>query len=554
MADWAIPGELEGEAGLLRVYATAARAGEQGCPQYLAAKARPGLWAPQRSARGPSGLTTFALEPLMTLLDMVEFDGLTLEQAQARLRDGRAASRPHPGLLRWAGHAVSRFLSASAALDAARGWAARPASRAWVMQAAPPPGSDGPTYELCAWGRRYESADGEKRELRLPRVKSVEGRAVDPGESAAAALVLARGRPALGRPRSGKAHQLGTPQPVSSVRVVEVGCEDGSWQVMFDGPPQKAKLQYDEHARSRLTAATSGGEYRPGDDCADCKLLDACPALPRRPGLLGIAGAGRPVRTWSVTNGRHYMTCAAQEYLERLHLHPAADHEPGSAVRRGQAVHGWLASRHARQPAPPCAADDVPGTPDAWSAGRWEITGEDARLGVQMIGDHSLTCALQDLPPGAVILPEHQLMVYDPDARVLVIAKADLLYESGGAWALRETKTTRAVAGGSLLERFPQAALAIMLLAAGIPGGTPDRNRVELERLTPAGPLLDVLSPADPGLHAEARRVIRAMVTRWRADDSATAAPGPGCRACDASRWCPDAAPSAPQEEDDDDD
>ena len=59
----------------------------------------------------------------------------------------------------------------------------------------------------------------------------------------------------------------------------------------------------------------------------------------------------------------------------------------------------------------------MPDTPDAWSAGGWEVTGEDARLGVQMIGDHSLVCALQDLPPGAVVLPEHQLLVYDSDAR-----------------------------------------------------------------------------------------------------------------------------------------
>jgi PD-(D/E)XK nuclease superfamily len=553
MADWTVPGELEGDAGLLRVHATAARAGEQACPQYLAAKARPGLWLPQRSPRGPGGLATFPLNPLMELLDIVEFDGLTLEQAQARLGGGRTASRLHAGLLRWIGHAATRFLSASAALDAARGWAAEPASRPWVMQVPPPVDADGPTYELCAWGRGYESADGQMRELRLPRVKSVADRAVDPGEAAAAALVLARGRPALGRPGSGKAHHLGRPHLVTLVRVVEVGCEDGSWQVMFDGPPQKAKLQYDGHARKRLGAVIAGGEYRPGVDCADCKLREACPALPRRPGLLDIAGIGRPVRTWSVTNGRHYMNCPAQEYLERLHLRPAADHEPGSAVRRGQAVHGWLADRHARQPARPCRADDVPSTPDAWSAGGWDVTGEDARLGVQMIGDHSLTCALQNLPPGTVILPEHQLLVYDPDAMVLIIAKADLLYESGGAWVLRETKTTRTVIEGSLLEHFPQAALAILLLAAGIPGGSPERNRVELERLTPAGPLLDMFSPSDRGLHAEARRVVREIVTKWRADDSAIAVPGPGCRTCVASRWCPDAAIDAPQEDDDDD-
>ena len=391
------------------------------------------------------------------------------------------------------------------------------------------------------------------RELRLPRVKSVADRAIDLSEAAAAAMVLACGSMALSRPRSGKRYHLGRPQQVRWIRVVEVGCEDGSSQVMFDGPPEKARKQYDEHARKRLAAVTAGGEYRPGDSCADCKLLGTCPALPRRPGLLGINSSGRPARTWSVTNGRHYRICPAQDYLDRLHLPTAAGSGPSSSVRRGQAVHAWLADRHARQPARPCSADDVPDTPDAWSAGGWEVTGEDARLGVQMIGDHSLVCALQDLPPGAVVLPEHQLLVYDPDAGVLVIAKTDLLYEAGGAWVLRETKTTRVVSEGSLLERYP----------AGGPGdhaagrrasraAAAERNRVELERLTPAGPLLDVLDPSDPDLHAEACRVIRDMVGGWRTDDSAIAVPGLCCRTCEASRWCPDAATGAPAEDDDD--
>jgi hypothetical protein len=356
---------------------------------------------------------------------------------------------------------------------------------------------------------------------------------------------------ALGRPRRGKPYTLGTVQQVRRVRVVEVGCEDGSWHVMFDGTPEEARQQYDEHARDRLSALTAGGEYRPGSNCAGCKLLGTCPALPRRPGLLGVSSSG-PVRTWSVTNGRHYLECPAQEYLDRLRL-PRAPVPAGSAVARGQAVHAWLADRHARQPAVPCLPGDVPEPPDAWSAGGWGIVGEDARLGVQMIGDHSLTCALQGLPPEAVVLPEEQLVVYDAEARVLVIAKADLLYEADGAWTLRETKTARTVAEASLLDRYPQVALGILLLAAGIPGGSGPRNRVELERLTPSGPLLDDLDLTDPELLAEARRVIGGMVSGWREDGTAATRPGPACRGCDASRWCPDAATVAPAEEDPDD-
>jgi hypothetical protein len=484
----------------------------------------------------------------MVLLDLVEHEELPLERALARMREGKTKVVPHDGLLRWARHATAGYLAAGKAIDEGRGFAVGPTSRQWVMQAAPP---DGVTYEVCAWGRQYESADGQERELRVPRDRPVEDRAVDPGQAAAAALVLARGRVALSRPRRGKPYTLGAAQKVREVRVVEVGCEDGSWRVMFDGTPEEARRQYDEHARDRLSAATAGGAYRPGSDCAGCKLLGTCPALPRRPGLLGISSGG-PVRTWSVTNGRHYLDCPAQEYLDRLHL-PHAPVPARSAVARGQAVHAWLAARHARRPAAPCLPGDVPQSPDAWSAGGWEVTGEDARLGVQMVGDHSLTCALQGLPPEATVLPEEQLVVYDAEARVLVIAKADLLYEADGAWTLREAKTARTVAEASLLDRYPQMALGILLLAAGIPDGSGDRNRVELERLTPAGPLLDDLDLTDPELLAEARRVIGGMVSGWREDGTAATRPGPACRGCDASRWCPDAAASAPAEEDPDD-
>jgi hypothetical protein len=539
MADWPVPEGLEGDTRLLRVQATWARASNSACPQYQAAKGRPGLWPARRAPRGQPGLTQFSLDPVMVLLDLIEHDGLTLEQALTQVREGRTEVRPHEGLLRWGTHGAAQYLSAGSAVDAERGWAAEPTSRSWVMQVTPRDG--GTIYELCAWGRRYESADGKDRELRLPRVKSVKDRAVDLGEAAAAAMVLAYGSVALNQSRSSKPHNLGKAQPVRSIRVVEVGCEDGSWQEMFSGSPQKARRDYDEHARARLGAVTAGGEYQPGDDCAGCKLAGTCPALPSRPGLLGIIGTG-PVRTWSVTNGRHYEACPAQDYLERLHLPQGSRIEPSSAVRRGQAVHAWLASRHERPEAAPCSAEDVPDSPDAWSAGGWEVTGEDARLGVQMIGDHSLTCALEDLPQGAAVQPEHRLMVYDPDARVLVIAKADLLYEADGAWTLRETKTTRSVSEASLLDRYPQTALGILLLAAGVPGGSCDSNRVQLERLTPAGPLLDELDPADTDMRTEARRVIGGMVGRWRDDGTAATVPGPACRDCDASRWCPDAA------------
>jgi hypothetical protein len=542
---------MEGPTNLVRVQASSARPGEKSCPQHVAAKAHVGVWAREPQPRKEPGLQQFALDPVTVLLDMMEFDGLTLGQALARLRD-TGGPPSHAGLLRWAEHAVGKYLAAGKAIDAARGWAAVPVSRAWVMQSQPPGATGGMTYELCAWGRRYESGDGRRRELRVPRAKSIMDRPVELAEIAVDAFVLAYGRPALGRPRRGDAYQLGRPTQVGNVRVVEVGCEDASHRVMFDGTAAEAKRLYGDHARQRLRSAVTGGEYRPGDGCPDCKLLGACPALPRRPGILGIDDASRAVRSWSVTNGRHYQACHAQEYLGRLHLPPTDGIEHGSAVRRGQAVHAWLAERHARKPASCCTADDVPATPDSWSAGGWQVSGGDARLGVQMIGDHALMCALRDLPPDAAVFPEHQLTVYDPDAGVVVIAKTDLLYQDGSGWVLRETKTTTYIDEGDLLVRYPQVALGVVLLGEGIPGGSRDCNRVELERLTPAGPLLEIFDPADPDLNAAARRVVHQMAADWHADTCAEPDPGKACRTCEVWRWCPDALTGTPGEDADD--
>jgi hypothetical protein len=549
MTDWAVPEGLAGNAGLLRVQAGDAQGDSWSCPQFLAAKVRPGLWPTQRSPRERAGLTQFQLDPAMVLLDLIERDHMTLDRALSRLSAGKTKVRPQGGLLRWAEHATGQYLAAGTALDADREADVAPYLGSWVVQL---DRADGNRYELCAWGRRYHSADGQVRELRIPRAGSVGTRPVDRGLAAAAALVLGWGWNASLWPESfGAAYSVEKPQPVHRARVVEVGCEDGSWQVLFDGSPDEAKKQYDEHARGPLAAARAGGEYRPGLDCVKCKLRDTCPALLTRPGLLGVAAPGQPVLSWSVTSGRHYLDCPAQEYLERLHLPRAGGLEPTGAIRRGQAVHAWLAERHARRPVTPCEPEDVPGSPDAWAADGWAVTGADARLGAQLIGDHAVTCALQGLPPGAAVLPEQQLVVYDPEARILIMVKADLLYGTDGAWTLREAKTAGTVSQDHLLGRYPQLALAVLLLAAGIPAGEARRNRVELERLTPVGPLLDVLHPADPDLQAEARRVIGAMVAPWRADHSADPVPGRACAGCEVIRWCPDADASARPEEHD---
>ena len=171
MADWPVPEGLEGRCqeaapGAGRPWARSQQRGA--CPQYQSdPEAR--AWTVACPPRAPRAAW---LNPLLAgpdhggcCSDLVEHDGLTLEQALARqLRDGRTEVRPHEGLLRWGAHGAARYLSAGSAADAQRGWAAEPVSRPWVMQVKPRDG--GIIYELCAWGRRYESAD------EIPRIAS----------------------------------------------------------------------------------------------------------------------------------------------------------------------------------------------------------------------------------------------------------------------------------------------------------------------------------------------------------------------------------------------
>src|ERR1019366_6634648 len=68
----------------------------------------------------------------------------------------------------------------------------------------------------------------------------------------------------------------------SWVRVVEVGCGDGSARVLFEGDPDKAQREYEE-ARGRLRATVDSAERRPGRSCSSCRLAPTCLDLRKVP-------------------------------------------------------------------------------------------------------------------------------------------------------------------------------------------------------------------------------------------------------------------------------
>ena len=141
----------------------------------------------------------------------------------------------------------------------------------------------------------------------------------------------------------------------------------------------------------------------------------------------------------------------------------------------------------------------------------------------------------------------------DPASDTVVIAQPDLLYCDGGGWVWRETKTTRYIAdrsGKDVLEVYPQAALALVLLAEGALGGDRSRSRVELEILRPTGPDLELISPGNPGRIAKAREVLASLAAPWHGDRDFAANPGRRCADCEVAQWCPSALPAPPDEGD----
>jgi hypothetical protein len=472
------------------------------------------------------------LARIMDTLDLIEFDQIQIEDALTRTA-GRQGDETADRLLdRWTGHAVRAYLTASAevarptpyTLEPAREWAAR---------------TD--IAEYAAYGRRYEGSG--IRELRLLRHRSVHGRPCDRGEVALAAFVLATGRRVLGGGRGGKPYLLSrAEQDVHFVRVIDIGCEDASYEVRFSGTAEQAISAFRTIAEPRVTEAASRFDHQPGQDCADCPLIADCPGIAHVPGLLGVTDGPWPRRTWSMATAREYRSCHRLPLIKGLRLPSDKKVEYGEAARRGHAVHAVLQKRHGAQHPQVCPTEDASLRPDSWQAGGWEVSGAEAELGIQLLGDHHLVCPLRGLPADARILPEHTITAFDPLANVVVTAKVDLVTEQAGFWVLRETKTTSTTTAPDPLIRYPQLALNLLLLHGGaLPGGS-TRGRVELELLTPSGPVVVRLSPDDPAVLKRSRGVVTDLVRGWRKDT--TFSPKDrllSCPECSVARWCPDA-------------
>jgi hypothetical protein len=536
---WTVPEGMSGDPNHLRFRPTHVRSGARSCPQRLAMKVRPGLVPVEPVPRNRTRPSTYALGPVEKVLDRRAFDRRLDGEAALAAWKASEARRHHNAHGRWVEHAVLHYLKAEENIDSglrAEGTAVEPVSHHWAR-----------TRKLAVEGRlihHEETVTGRRfdgpgiRELRLIRYGSVEDRAPDGPEVGLAAGVVAGARRVLGGKWEVGGYRLGVHLPVERVRVVEIGLLDGTHNVIFDGTASEAHTVYTNDTEARLWRSAGGGDYVPGDDCGTCPLLGRCPAVPSVPGLLGVAEPGPHRKTWSVSTGRSYVRCPAPVHLGDLRLPKHKEAEETPATMRGRVVHDWIEAQHRREPRQSCSphdADGEHGVPEKTC----DLPSKEAALAVQMAGDHALTCPLAAPSEALDVHPEETVVAFDPTADVLVIAKADLLYRTEEGWVLRETKTARRADEGGLLERHAQLALGVLLSAHGaLPGGA-GGCRVELERLTAAGPMLREFVVADPVIVARARRAVTSLVEGWLKDETYKERPGQACASCSFVRWCP---------------
>jgi len=213
--------------------------------------------------------------------------------------------------------------------------------------------------------------------------------------------------------------------------------------------------------------------------------------------------------------------------------------EYGEAAVRGLAIHARLRELHEREPRRPCAPDEVPEPVDGWSAGGWQVNAGEARLGVQMLGDHWLVCPLRDLEPTAQAQPERVLVAYDPWACVVVVAKVDLVVHGRDGRRIREVKTTRIGSSTGLLSQYPQIAVDLLLLKAGAAGSPGAADRVEVEQLTERGPVVVGFPVNEPAVVRAARKTAFQHITQWHADTEFSPKNRKlNCEDCGHARWC----------------
>lgn len=509
---------VTGDPGFVKVSASDV-AGSPQCGRFLALKTRPAVKAVDgwRRLFAPwgEGKPVPVSDIIALVLEAHNRDFDTYETQAAWLSDAIIAHKIHRLLQPYTRLAVDNVLEAHESIEAEIGSLRLIAVDLSVGTV---------NRQLAAWGPVYETADGI-REIRRFRQGSV--RADDNSEmwSVVAAYVAAAYHPVV---------------PSRRVRVVEIGMQDGSSVVLFDGTAAEARAEFLARGQSLAAAAADDDHVVPCRSCGDCKAAGVCRALVPVDGMLGQSRRGLSSRSVSAGELEQYVRCPGQWLLDSG-VHLPKEESDGDGAFRGRAVHRWLREAHSRRI--PCTSADLPSPGSGLGLADGVLTEAGYEVAYPFLMQHAGFCPLPGEGTG-LVQAEENIYGYDKYAEVVPVIQPDLLYRAGDGLVIREFKTAeRPYESGKdeAYDRHLQIAFEITMLNSGLlahyGAGT---GIVELELLTNSGRFVWTWDASDPAVAAVAAGTVRRAAASWHVDKIWETQPGPYCAWCPARRWCPD--------------
>lgn len=324
----------------------------------------------------------------------------------------------------------------------------------------------------------------------------------------------------------------------SRIRVVEIGCKDGSTTIKFDGDAGDARTAFDAVARARAAEICEADHVVQSWECGDCKAAGSCAALPAVDGFLGQDARGVASRSVSPADLERYATCPAQWLMVKENLPGDSEETPSSA--RGRIVHAWLATAHRRGTA--CTRADLPATDGAATIGDLSLTAEEYSTAKPFLLNHIDVCPLAG-DDCRLVSVEEAVRGYDHDAEVVVAMTPDLVYQRGESLVFHEVKTTQNPPGSrdEALDAFLQVPFALRMLDSGVVASWhAGRGTAELEVVSAEGASVWTWQTTDAMDMLVAASRLELIANEWHTDITWQTRPSPACSWCAVRRWCPD--------------
>lgn len=509
---------LVGRAHILKISATDVQERSSTCGMGGALKVRPDVFSPEwRRRRDDSHpfLGGVIREAACALHDDPRVD--TWEGTHAAIREKLAAVSLHPAARRYAEHAIANYLEVHEVLSAE--------TPGLEFRCFDPKVFPEPSGTLTVWAPLYESPHGI-REIRKIRMGSVRAKPKEPDRWTVVAAHVA---------------SLLPPQrALSLIRVVEIGLDDASYQILFEATPEVVRSTFTTVALPHLQKIISADSAHPGTFCKDCKIAGCCDALDKWDGFLGQPTPGAATRSVSAREIELYEICPAQWFLTHSQFVPKKT-APGAASHRGRLVHEWIATAHSR--AQKCTGEDIGDFREQGT--RTGAMSEDEYAEIQpYLAQHVEICPLST--GSQIISIEAPLYGYDASADVIIASTPDMIFVDGdGSLVIREIKTTgRAIPkdNADAFDQFFASAWLLNLFASGYRGPYQSTSaRLELEVISTDESNVFTWDLADAGVLRMAKKEVRLRAKSWHRDATWEANPGKHCTWCPVKSWCPEA-------------